>query len=113
MRAERIRERFDFAQCAKHPHANALRRELLIFEQNKEVALWRWDAPRHLQQIDGLRQPQFRKAANLEPADAEQETLRHSLIEKLDCEDFAAFAAGENKNGIRACGRIRAGQPLE
>src|SRR5216684_2788927 len=79
-RAEPIRERIEFAQCAQHPDGYALDRELLILEQNKEMALRRRDALRHLQQINGLRQAQFRKAANLEPANAEQNTRRYALL---------------------------------
>jgi len=77
MRAEPIRESIDFAQRAQSPDGDALYAELLILEQNKEMALRRGGALRPLQQIDSLRQSQFRKAANLEPADTEENARRN------------------------------------
>src|SRR6267142_54375 len=113
MREEPIRKRINFAERAQSSHADALQSELLVLEQYKKVALWRRDTLRHLQQIDGLRQAQFRKAANLKSPDAQQKTRRHPLFEKSNRVDFAAFVAGQNKNSIRMRGRIGASQPIE
>src|SRR5260370_41772832 len=111
MCAEPIRKRINFAERAQSSHADALQSELLVLEQYKKMALWRRDTLRHLQKIDGLRQAQFRKAANLKSPDAQQKTRRHPLFEKANRVDFAAFVASQNKNNILMRGRIGARPP--
>src|SRR5437588_3618689 len=113
MRVEPIRKRIDFAERAQRPDGNALHSELSVLEQHKEMTLWRRDALCHPEQIDCLRQAQFRKAANLEPADTEQDTWRCSPLQKLNRKCFAALVTGENKDSIRVRGKISASQPIE
>jgi hypothetical protein len=113
MLAEPIRERIDFAERAQTPHGNSLHCELLLLKQNKEMTVRRRDGLRHLEEIDGLRQAQFPKPANLKPANAEQDARRNTLLQKPDRKDFARFKTSQNKDGIGVRRRIGAGQPIE
>ena len=111
MGEEPIRKRIDFAERAQSSYGDALHGELLVLEENEKVTLRRRDALRHLEKVDGLWQAQFRKAANLEPADTEQNARRNSLLEKLNRKQFAVLRPARTKTASAcAAGSARASQ---
>src|SRR5258708_23315052 len=113
MRKERIGKRIDLSQSSEKADGDALHSELFVLQQNKKVALRRWDAPRHPKQVDCGWQAQFGEAANFKPADAKQDSWCFSFFQKVNRKNFTALEPCENKNGIGIRNRVGPREPVQ